>query len=871
MSNILKIVISFIILIIIISLLSFLIFYSNIDIGVVNFINAKLETKYSDNINKIGRIVEKYFVNKEFEINNLLDSLDFSKFIDKSKSKQINIGSEMKNIDKYKLKEPFFNSIKIINEEKTLVFSSNSAEQRLSKTLVSFISADGIEKNPVLFAQNNPLNFINDKKNNYLIIYKNFKYQSINFAVLFYYTESALFNYLLNSEAAFRSVSFINNEKIIIDKPNEISSDYLDRKFDILPDESKSFIVEFTDDFGTKTKITYKPYSYEVKNYNLTVFSLVESSALNVDKQKSIVLFFIFFITLYLLILILLSLRKTEFEKAKEKISLFSAVLLEEMINAKSKSDIEKIKSNLNHKKDILLQTIYKDFKKLNKNNKKDIEDQLDIILDKIDQTIEKNMESIQQAETIQKIEKIFEKFIQTLTEKGIPLNYNNLIQIPQDPDKIRKKSAGIDKSQPIEVEEVEQLEDAGDVEDLSDADEIEEIDEVEELEDAEDVEELSDADEIEEIDEVEELEDAETVEELGDADEIEEIDEVEELEDAETVEELGDADEIEKIDEVEELEDEELVVVENIEKVEEAEELDNKDNKIENITQDEDIISKNRFLIENGMTDGEIAYDENYYESLNEFPEITQTNVDDDETPDIDDNVENIETLEEFDELEDLEPENVREIETIDDLFKIDDDEIRDNEDSDEIEEIEGIDSDDEINEVPKIPDEFYEGSENIDGELPSDVTDSAKTKTPFQTLLDEVADQTDAKKLSLLISLNNKSFIQTYQVGFNEKMVEKYNLDENNILVQHIFTKERLVFISDMKKLEYFFENNQLTNEYENMSSLLIYPIKIFGKIRSLLFLSFLSNKKENLENIIETLENNKDALNKNILKLI
>jgi len=333
----------------------------------------------------------------------------------------------------------------------------------------------------------------------------------------------------------------------------------------------------------------------------------------------------------------------------------------------------------------------------------------------------------------------------------------------------------------------------------------------------------------------------------------------------------LGDADEIEEIDEVEELEDEELVVVENIEKVEEAEELDNKDNKIENITQDEDIISKNRFLIENGMTDGEIAYDENYYESLNEFPEITQTNVDDDETPDIDDNVENIETLEEFDELEDLEPENVREIETIDDLFKIDDDEIRDNEDSDEIEEIEGIDSDDEINEVPKIPDEFYEGSENIDGELPSDVTDSAKTKTPFQTLLDEVADQTDAKKLSLLISLNNKSFIQTYQVGFNEKMVEKYNLDENNILVQHIFTKERLVFISDMKKLEYFFENNQLTNEYENMSSLLIYPIKIFGKIRSLLFLSFLSNKKENLENIIETLENNKDALNKNILKLI
>ncbi len=824
MSNILKIVISFIILIIIISLLSFLIFYSNIDIGVVNFINAKLETKYSDNINKIGRIVEKYFVNKEFEINNLLDSLDFSKFIDKSKSKQINIGSEMKNIDKYKLKEPFFNSIKIINEEKTLVFSSNSAEQRLSKTLVSFISADGIEKNPVLFAQNNPLNFINDKKNNYLIIYKNFKYQSVNFAVLFYYTESALFNYLLNSEAAFRSASFINNEKIIIDKPNEISSDYLDRKFDILPDESKSFIVEFTDDFGTKTKITYKPYSYEVKNYNLTVFSLVESSALNVDKQKSIVLFFIFFITLYLLILILLSLRKTEFEKAKEKISLFSAVLLEEMINAKSKSDIEKIKSNLNHKKDILLQTIYKDFKKLNKNNKKDIEDQLDIILDKIDQTIEKNMESIQQAETIQKIEKIFEKFIQTLTEKGIPLNYNNLIQIPQDPDKIRKKSAGIDKSQPIEVEEVEELED---VEDLSAVDEIEEIDEVEELEDAEDVEELSDADEIEEIDEVEELEDAETVEELGDADEIEEIDEVEKLEDAETVEELGDADEIEKIDEVEELEDEELVVVENIEKVEEAEELDNEDNKIENITQDEDIISKNRFLIENGMTDGEIAYDENYYESLNEFPEITQTNVDDDE--------------------------------------------IRDNEDSDEIEEIEGIDSDDEINEVPKIPDEFYEGTENIDGELPSDVTDSAKTKTPFQTLLDEVADQTDAKKLSLLISLNNKSFIQTYQVGFNEKMVEKYNLDENNILVQHIFTKERLVFISDMKKLEYFFENNQLTNEYENMSSLLIYPIKIFGKIRSLLFLSFLSNKKENLENIIETLENNKDALNKNILKLI
>ena len=915
MSNILKIVISFIILIIIISLLSFLIFYSNIDIGVINFINAKLETKYSDNINKIGRMIEKYYVNKEFEINNLIDSLDFSKFIDKSKSKQINIGSEMKNIDKYRLKEPFFNSIKIINEEKVLVFSSNASEQRLNKTLTSFISADGIEKSPILFTQNSPLNFISDKKNNYLIIYKNFKFQNVNFAVLFYYNESALFNYLLSSEAAFRSVSFINNEKIIIDKPNEISLDNLDGKFDILSDDSKSFIVEFTDDFGTKTNISYKPYSYKVKKYDLTVFSLVDSSALNVDKQKSIVLFFIFFITLYLLILILLSLRKTEFEKAKEKISLFSAVLLEEMINARSKSDIEKIKSNLNHKRDILLQTIYKDFKKLNKNNKKDIEDQLDIILDKIDQTIEKNMESIQQAETIQKIENIFEKFIQTLTEKGIPLNYGNLIQIPQNPEKIHKKTTGFDKSQPIEVEEVEELEDAGDVEDLNDADEIEEIEEVEELDDAENVEELSDADEIEEIEEVEELDDAENVEELSDADEIEEIEEVEELDDAENVEELNDADEIEEIEEVEELGDaenveelsdadeieeieeveepddaknvEELSDADEIEEIKEVEELDEKNNKneknvsevktknndasplkIENISRDEDIISKNRFLIENGLAEGESTYDEDYYESLNDYPEVSQTEVGDDENPVIDEDAEEIEALEEFDELEELEEENVREIETIDDLFKIDDDEIRVDENTEEIEDIESVDSDDEITEVPKIPDEFYEGAGNVDDELQPDI---AKTKTPFQTLLDEVADQTDAKKLSLLISLNNKSFIQTYQVGFNEKMVEKYNLDENNILVQHIFTKERLVFISDMKKLEYFFEDNQLTNEYENMNSLLIYPIKIFGKIRSLLFLSFLSNKKENLENIIETLENKKEALNRNILKLI
>ena len=819
MSNILKIVISFIILIIIISLLSFLIFYSNIDIGVINFINAKLETKYSDNINKIGRMIEKYYVNKEFEINNLIDSLDFSKFIDKSKSKQINIGSEMKNIDKYRLKEPFFNSIKIINEEKVLVFSSNASEQRLNKTLTSFISADGIEKSPILFTQNSPLNFISDKKNNYLIIYKNFKFQNVNFAVLFYYNESALFNYLLSSEAAFRSVSFINNEKIIIDKPNEISLDNLDGKFDILSDDSKSFIVEFTDDFGTKTNISYKPYSYKVKKYDLTVFSLVDSSALNVDKQKSIVLFFIFFITLYLLILILLSLRKTEFEKAKEKISLFSAVLLEEMINARSKSDIEKIKSNLNHKRDILLQTIYKDFKKLNKNNKKDIEDQLDIILDKIDQTIEKNMESIQQAETIQKIENIFEKFIQTLTEKGIPLNYGNLIQIPQNPEKIHKKTTGFDKSQPIEVEEVEELEDAGDVEDLNDADEIEEIEEVEELDDAENVEELSDADEIEEIKEVEELDEKNNKNEKN--------------------------------------------VSEVKTKNNDASPL-----KIENISRDEDIISKNRFLIENGLAEGESTYDEDYYESLNDYPEVSQTEVGDDENPVIDEDAEEIEALEEFDELEELEEENVREIETIDDLFKIDDDEIRVDENTEEIEDIESVDSDDEITEVPKIPDEFYEGAGNVDDELQPDI---AKTKTPFQTLLDEVADQTDAKKLSLLISLNNKSFIQTYQVGFNEKMVEKYNLDENNILVQHIFTKERLVFISDMKKLEYFFEDNQLTNEYENMNSLLIYPIKIFGKIRSLLFLSFLSNKKENLENIIETLENKKEALNRNILKLI
>ena len=136
----------------------------------------------------------------------------------------------------------------------------------------------------------------------------------------------------------------------------------------------------------------------------------------------------------------------------------------------------------------------------------------------------------------------------------------------------------------------------------------------------------------------------------------------------------------------------------------------------------------------------------------------------------------------------------------------------------------------------------------------------------------MDEIYEDTDTKKLSLLINLKNKNnFLETNQIGFFNNKIENFELDENNLIVKHIYSSKRVVFISDLEKVKEFFHNNKFEQKYDDLQSLIIYPIKIYGQIKALLFLGFSEKNSDNLAKIVKKIEQTSVKLKKLILKIV
>ncbi|HOV15069.1 MAG TPA: hypothetical protein PK771_12340, partial [Spirochaetota bacterium] len=70
---------------------------------------------------------------------------------------------------------------------------------------------------------------------------------------------------------------------------------------------------------------------------------------------------------------------------------------------------------------------------------------------------------------------------------------------------------------------------------------------------------------------------------------------------------------------------------------------------------------------------------------------------------------------------------------------------------------------------------------------------------------------------------------------------------------------------------KVKELFHNNKFDQKYNDIKSLFIYPLKIFGQIKALLLIGFKDNVNEKLSDIVNTLEKNNDVLRKQVIKII
>ena len=185
-------------------------------------------------------------------------------------------------------------------------------------------------------------------------------------------------------------------------------------------------------------------------------------------------------------------------------------------------------------------------------------------------------------------------------------------------------------------------------------------------------------------------------------------------------------------------------------------------------------------------------------------------------------------------------------------------------------MEDVKGIDRIERYDQLHKIPKEFYEVDIKND-KLAEEIRELSLQKPQLQLILEDIYKKIKADKLLLLINTSKEKycFIQSHQIGFEDiKKIEKVFLNKDNMLIRRVYFTKRMTYVPDIDKLNNIFNNDEFKDINSDMKSLFIYPIKLFGRIRSLIFFFFRKEESNKLDILIDILEKNKQKLIKNLI---
>ncbi len=757
MSNFFKIAISFLLTAFAATIIFLLFFLNVFNIKSFDFVNAMEEQRFSSELKDISVKIDNAFINEEStEINPFIKTIDLDKFTG-SKNRRYDITRELAGARELILKNTFIRAVKFFDNNRNIIFSTNEDEREINYGFITFLSKDGIEKrNDFYKFSAGRISFLSDPADGSLILKKNLENAGKPVGVMLFYFDASFINDILRigNFTDIGGAYIADNNAIIVVVPEQIDKKNLTG---INIDSSKIRNIVYSDKYGNMTTKKYRIFSTSPKHTEITVARLVDNSIFDFDFRVKTVLFFLAFFVLYLLILmIFIASDRSRLSRIRGRASLFTASIVEEIIRARSRNDLETILKELDLKRENTLHLLIDNPEKIREKDMSFIKEQLNVVFDKISGLLETKLKEFGQGASLDKVEMLLEKFVNTIAEKGIQIN------APLNVTQVRNAKQLEDNLKEIEVEEIESL------------------------------------DGIEEAEAAEEISPLESVEE---AESIEEIDEALPVEEAEPVEEL-----------------------ENIDEAEPLENLDTEELSESNLAGEEPVIAENEMI-----------------EDLNEAEPIEPSEADEEIE------VEEIPPSEQSDL-------NEESADTLD--LEIDEEtgEGKSNTDS-----------------IPKIPDDFYNVTGRED-ELAKQIEEINREKSPLQSIFDEIYQELNATKLSFLINMKNKtSFMQVNQVG-NEKLhPELMIMDEANPLVKHIFDKQRMVFVSDIKKFKSVCDNRDYIKSYSDMKSLFIYPVKFFNKIKALVLIFFKDDMTENLETIIEDFEKHQSKLKKEVSRII
>ena len=153
MSNFIKFVASFLILIIISISLYFFVYKSNLDIKAVKFISSNLELRFTKELQMVNQELAMFLQKSVNNLDEFADGVGGEKFANRMSLRQVNVENEQRLAEIVMQKERYLHKIKVVGNGGELFFSTDSKERTVvrSSNNVLFSSIDAIEKNNLIF------------------------------------------------------------------------------------------------------------------------------------------------------------------------------------------------------------------------------------------------------------------------------------------------------------------------------------------------------------------------------------------------------------------------------------------------------------------------------------------------------------------------------------------------------------------------------------------------------------------------------------------------------------------------------------------------------------------------------------------------
>ena len=308
----------------------------------------------------------------------------------------------------------------------------------------------------------------------------------------------------------------------------------------------------------------------------ITVAIVEKESYFVFSDTVKILLLACIFLSIFLIFFLLFNLKQDSMVVIKHKIKKFQLAFINQYLDKENVSNWGKLKSEIDKRRNDLSLEVKKSLGLRGKRHSKEIDSFLSKSWEDILVVLSKNTPKNQVAP----VTNVNMDEIKSMLEQ---LLSNGAIKVQTVHKEVQSKQ----NSQPIKVQELDEVEEIAEIEEL---DEVEEVSEIEELDEVEEIAEIEELDEVEEVSEIEELDEVEEVSEIEELDEVEEIAEIEELDEVEEVSEIEELDEVEEIAEIEEIDEvEEVSEIEEIDEVEEVSEIEEID-EVEEVSEIEEL-----------------------------------------------------------------------------------------------------------------------------------------------------------------------------------------------------------------------------------------------------------------------------------------